>query len=95
MQNRAPDLRILRCSEALPLSKKELYGKFHSNKNKRNSFSQHLFIQIPAVLVDETSCCSEDWALEQDGSTGTPLLSGECCLSVEISSRTQNQTDSS
>ena len=53
------------------------------------------FKYIPAVLVDETSCSWEDWTLEQDGSTRTPLLSGECCLSVEISSRTQNQTDSS
>ena len=49
------------------------------------------FKYIPAVLVDETTCCSEDWALEQDGSPGTPLLSAECCLSVEIPSRTQNQ----
>lgn len=45
MQHRAPDPRILR-SEALLLSKRELYGEFHSNKNKRNSFSLHLFIQI-------------------------------------------------
>ena len=53
------------------------------------------FKYIPAVLVDETSTCWEDWALEQDGSSGTSFLSAECCLSVEISSRTQNQTDSS
>ena len=44
-QNRAPDLWILR-SEALLLSKKEPYGKFHNRKNKRNSISLHLFIQI-------------------------------------------------
>ena len=95
MQHRAPDPRILR-SEALLLSKRELYGEFHSNKNKETvSHCICSFKYIPAVLVDETCCCWEDWALEQHGSTRTSLLSAECCLSVEISSRTQNQTDSS
>ena len=45
MQHRVPDPRILR-SQALLQSKRELYGEFYSNKNKRNIFSLHLLIQI-------------------------------------------------
>ena len=49
------------------------------------------FKYIPAVLADEAFW--KDWALEQDGSTGTLLLNVKSCPSVEISSKKKQQTN--